>query len=169
MIKPGWLDRLMEEKARVALVQFIKYGLSGAAATSVHLLVFYVMAIWVLPALTASDPIFKILKMDVPVLDLDTVIRAKRAAWDNGVAFVISNFVAYVLNVLFVFKGGRHHWAVEIGLFYLVSGVSLLIGTLLQSGLIAKLGLSTTVAFGANMVTSLMINYAMRKFVIFKG
>lgn len=169
MTKAKVMDSLKSEKSRLAFIQFIKYGLSGAAATCVHLLVFYIMAIWVLPALTATDPVFKVLKVDVPVVDVDTLIRAKRAAWDNGVAFVISNFTAYVLNVLFVFKAGRHHWAVEIGLFYLVSGVSLLIGTLLQSALIAKLGLSTTLAFGANMVSSLMINYAMRKFVIFKG
>jgi putative flippase GtrA len=68
-----------------------------------------------------------------------------------------------------VFHRGRHHWLLEIGLFYAVSGVSLVIGTTLQTALIGHFGLTTTVAFGANLVTALLINYAMRKFVIFKG
>jgi hypothetical protein len=34
--------------------------------------------------------------------------------------------------------------------------------------LIAWLKLSTTVAFGSNLATALPINYAMRKFLIFK-
>ncbi len=29
--------------------------------------------------------------------------------------------------------------------------------------------MTTTVSFGANLVTALFINFAMRKFVIFKG
>ena len=93
----------------------------------------------------------------------------RRALGDNVVAFILSNLTAYILNILWVFKGGRHHWLVEIGLFYAVSGVSLFIGMGLQTWLIASQGMSTTVAFFVNVLTSLMINYAMRKFVIFKG
>ena len=57
----------------------------------------------------------------------------------------------------------------EFLLFFAVSGVSMAIGTALQSFLITCYGLQTTLAFGANIFCSLMINYAMRKFVIFKG
>jgi putative flippase GtrA len=67
-----------------------------------------------------------------------------------------------------VFKRGKHHWALEILMFYVVSGASLLLGTVMQTWLIVHLGLTTTLAFGANMVTALLINYAMRKFVIFR-
>ena len=150
-------------------LQFVKYGLSGGVATIVHLSVFYAMAIWVLPALTANDPVFRWLNMSGPATALDALVRAKRAALDNGTAFILSNLSAYILNALWVFKRGRHHWFVEIAMFYLVSGVSLLIGTIIQTWLIAHMGMTTTLAFGANMVTALLINYAMRKFVIFKG
>jgi len=68
-----------------------------------------------------------------------------------------------------VFRRGRHAWPVEIGLFYLVSGVAGGIGTLTMKLLITAAGLTTTIAFSANVVSSLLINYAMRRFVIFKG
>ena len=58
---------------------------------------------------------------------------------------------------------------VEIGLFYLVSGVSVLIGTALMGYTIRRYGVRTTYAFLCNLVTALLINFAMRKFVIFKG
>lgn len=150
------------------LLQFIKYGISGGVATLVHLTVFYVMAIWVLPALAGDDPVYRFLGKGAPEVMADAV-RAKRAALDNGAAFILSNLTAYILSVLWVFKRGRHHWILEILMFYAVSGISMLIGTIIQSWLIVHLGMATTVAFGANMITALLINYGMRKFVIFKG
>jgi putative flippase GtrA len=59
-------------------------------------------------------------------------------------------------------------WA-ELGFFYAVSGVSIAIGTWLMGELIRRRGWRTTFAFGANLVTALLINYAMRKFVIFRA
>jgi putative flippase GtrA len=50
-----------------------------------------------------------------------------------------------------------------------VSGFSILLGTLLMGFLIKRFGMLTTYAFVANIVTAVMINYAMRKFVIFHG
>jgi putative flippase GtrA len=84
-------------------------------------------------------------------------------------AFMIANMVAYILNIKFVFKPGRHHWLVEVGLFYAVSGVSMVLGTLLMWWLIRQFSMSTDIAFFANIVTAVLINYAMRKYVIFKG
>lgn len=148
-------------------VQFIKYGLSGGVATAVHIVVFSLMAWKVFPALTSRELAVQLFGLQVP--ELTDALRARNAALDNFLAFLLSNLTAYLLNILWVFQRGRHHWAVEIGLFYAVSGVSMLIGTALQTALIARMGLTTTVAFAANLVTALLINYAMRKFVIFKG
>lgn len=149
------------------LVQFIKYGIGGAAATTVHIVIFSLMAWLVLPALTSRELVVRLFDLQVP--EIPDAVRAQRAAIDNVVAFLFSNLTAYLINILWVFKRGRHHWAVEILFFYAVSGVSLLIGTLLQTWLIQHYGLTTTVSFGANLVTALVINFAMRKFVIFKG
>ena len=115
----------------------------------------------------SDDPVARLLGLTVvPVSD---AIRARNSMIDNSVAFVFANLVAYLLNIWWVFKPGRHHWLMEIGLFYLVSGVSFVIGTALMGWLIRHFGLMTTVAFGANMVTSLAINFVLRKYVIFKG
>ena len=83
--------------------------------------------------------------------------------------FLISNLTAYVLNILWVFERGRHRWWVEVGLFYAVSGISWVVGSVLQTLLIGGWGLSTTVAFGANVVASMSINFVLRKFWVFKG
>ena len=74
--------------------------------------------------------------------------------------------------ILSIFTGcfsGRYHWIVEITLFYLVSGVSIVIGTGIMGFLIRRFGMLTTYAFGANILAALLINYAMRKFFIFNG
>ena len=43
------------------------------------------------------------------------------------------------------------------------------IGTSIMGFLIRYYGMQTTYAFAANIVSAVMINYAMRKFYIFKG
>ena len=148
-------------------VQFVKYGISGGVATVVHITLFSLMAWLVVPALSERELVVKLFHVTAP--NLSDVVRARNAAIDNFVAFLFSNLTAYILNVLWVFHRGRHHWAIEIGLFYAVSGLSMLIGTTIQTWLIVHFGLTTTTAFGANLVSSLLINFVLRKFVIFKG
>ena len=87
----------------------------------------------------------------------------------NGAAFLVSNLVAYLINIYWVFVPGRHHWIIEIALFYLVSGIAIAIGTSIMGVLIRRFGMLTTYAFGSNLVAALMINYAMRKYFIFNG
>lgn len=150
-----------------ALVQFIKYGLAGGVATASHILVFHLTAWKLFPALQANDWFVKIFR--IPVEHEADALRARNSMIDNGIAFMISNFVAYVINIYWVFEPGRHTWYIQLGLFYLVSGVSIVIGTAVMGWLIRRFGMSTTYAFIANLVSALLINYAMRKFVIFKG
>ena len=148
-------------------VQFVKYGISGGAATAVHVTLFSVMAYLVFPALTNGEFVVQHFHLHVPAMS--DAVRARNAWLDNFFAFIFSNLTAYLLNIFWVFKRGRHHWLMEIGLFYAVSGISMLIGSTIQTWMIAHLGLTTTISFGANLVTALLINFAMRKFVIFKG
>jgi putative flippase GtrA len=148
-------------------IQFIKYGISGGLATATHIVFFHLAAWKLFPALQQNDIAVRLFHLSVQTMS--DALRARNAMIDNGIAFLISNFVAYVLNILWVFKPGRHHWIVEIGLFYLVSGVSIVIGTSIMGFLIQHYSFATTTAFLANLVTALLINFAMRKFVIFKG
>jgi len=160
------LERLRSRDAG-PLLQFVKYGVSGGLATTVHIIVFHLLAWLVFPALQDSDLVVKLFSLSVTVIDDAT--RSVNSMQANGLAFICSNMVAYLLNILFVFESGRHNRLVEIGMFYLVSGVSMVIGTSFMGFLISHYHLQTTIAFSANIVTSVMINYAMRKFYIFKG
>lgn len=136
-------------------------------AVLVNMTVFYLLAWLVLPALGPEDPVVKI--TGLTVLPLTDAVRAQRAAIDNSLAFLVSNFVAYLLNIYWVFEPGRHRKIIEIGMFYAVSGTSFAIGLVLQSILIFYLSFSTTIAFGAQLVTAALINFAARKYIIFKG
>lgn len=107
--------------------------------------------------------------LNLPVTAVDDTTRSRNSMKANGVAFVISNLVAYLINIYWVFVPGRYPWILEVGLFYLVSGVAVVIGTVLMAFLIRRFGMLTTYAFGSNCFTALMINYAMRKFFIFNG
>lgn len=149
------------------LAQFLKYGMAGGVAVVAHITLFFLFAWRIFPALTPDDWMVQLL--GVTPGEVEEGRRALHAAIATCFAFVGSNAVAYTLNILFVFKKGRHHWALEILLFYGVSAVAMLIGTILQSILIARYGIMTTLAFGGNIFSALFINYAMRRFVIFKG
>jgi putative flippase GtrA len=149
------------------LVQFVKYAICGGIATAVHVSLFYACAYKLLPAINAQDPVAQLLHLKV--VAVPDAIRARNAMIDNIVAFIFSNLTAYLLNILWVFRAGRHHWLLEIGLFYLVSGTSVVIGSSLMGYLIHEFRMTTTLAFGANVLTSLMINFVLRKYVIFKG
>ena len=149
------------------LVQFIKYSISGGIATATHILVFHLAAWKLFFALQANDWFVKLLHL--PIQKLDNATRSRNSMKANGVAFVISNLVAYLINIYWVFVPGRYSWVVEVALFYLASGLAIVIGTGLMGYLIRRFGMLTTHAFGANIFTAIMINYALRKFVIFNG
>lgn len=149
------------------LAQFIKYGLSGCVATAVHIAIFHLVAWKIFFALQPHDWFVKLFHLRIA--ELDDATRSRNSMLSNGAAFLFSNLVAYLINIYWVFVPGRHHWFVEVGLFYLVSGVAIFLGTSMMGILIRRFGMLTTYAFGANLVAALMINYAMRKFFIFNG
>ncbi|MFO7937798.1 MAG: GtrA family protein [Kiritimatiellia bacterium] len=148
------------------IVQFIKYGLVGGMSTVVHMVVFFICGWFLFPCIGQSDIFVRLLGLTAP--EIAEGVRATRAAYSNAIAFIISNIFCYILNVLFVFKPGRHHRVLEFLLFFGVSAISMIIGTVLQSLLIVEFDMQTTLAFGANIFTSLFINYTMRKFFIFQ-
>ena len=148
------------------LVQFIKYGISGGIATVTHIIIFFLLAAFVFKALGEDDIAVKYLKLP-PVLD--DAVRGRNTAINNVIGFMFSNFVAYILNIFWVFEAGKHKKSAEIAMFYAVSGASLGIGTALAWALIEFTGMATTYAFGVNVVVSVMINFVARKFFIFKG
>ncbi len=149
------------------VIQFIKYGIGGCIATVTHIIMFHLAAWKLFPALEKTDFAVKFLKLTVT--KLDAALRSRNAMIDNVIAFAFSCAVAYFIDIYWVFEPGRYCFFVELGLFYLVSGISIAIGTALMGFLIRRYGIQTTYAFMANIITSVMINYVSRKFFIFKG
>jgi len=149
------------------LVQFIKYGIAGGIATSVDIFMFYLLAWKVIPALRTDDPVVTRLKLSVkPVTEEQ---RSSRFIIITAIAFIFSNFTAYILNILWVFEPGRHSWWIELLLFYAVSGISIILGTSIGWVMIKWFHLSTTASYVSKMIASLLINFVCRKFFIFKG
>jgi len=149
------------------LIQFIKYALAGGVATLTHICIFHIVGWKLFPCLQEKDHAAQLFGLKIEQIDDNR--RARNSMITNIIAFLIANMVAYILNILWVFERGRHHIVLEIFFFYLVSGLSVAIGTVLMGMLIKRFGMLTTYAFISNIITAVMINYALRKFFIFQG
>jgi len=148
-------------------VQFLKYSMCGGIAMAVDMVVFFLVAWLLFPALTENDVLVRLFNMQVdPVAESVRIVNFRIS---NICAFLVSNLVAYILNVLFVFEAGKHSRWKEVGLFYLVSAISVGIGTEIGAALIRNFGLSSSFSYVAKAVSTTLINYAARKFVIFHG
>jgi len=150
------------------VIQFIKYGIGGCTSAVVDITIFYVLCIWIIPALAPGDLIFRVLPFDVDIPTITDAMRSNRFVINSIIAFMFSNMTSYIINIIWVFEPGRHKWYIELGLFYLVSGISICVGTLIGYVAIQFFGLSTTVSFFAKAIASLLLNYVCRKFFIFK-
>lgn len=134
---------------------------------AVDMLTFFLVAWLLFPALTENDILVRIFNMNI--VAVPEYLRTINFCLANGIAFMLSNLTAYVLNVLFVFKAGKHSRWKEVGLFYLVSAISVGIGVGIGVLLIQGFGLSTTSSYIAKAISTTLINYAARKFIIFHG
>ena len=148
-------------------VQFFKYAFVGAFATAINIVVAEAMAAWVLPCLDANDILVR--GLGFPVADVSESVRAARAVGCNIVGFVVANIVCWLLNRAFVFRPGRHHWALELALFFGGSAVAVGVGIGIIYLAIRVCGAQTTWSFVVNVVASVLINYVVRKFYVFKG
>ena len=147
------------------LIQFVKYAIAGGIATGVHIIIFHLVAWKLFPSLGPDDHAVRLFRLKIRAVN--DYSRARNSMIGNVIAFLFSNMVAYIINILWVFERGRHSLAIEILLFYLVSGISTVIGTMFMGVLIKRFGLLTTYAFVSNLITAVMINYLMRKYFIF--
>ena len=147
--------------------QFLKYSMCGGIALAADMVTFFLVAWLMLPALTKYDFLVRIFNVEI-----DPVAESARAfnfILGNVIAFMVSNMTAYILNIFFVFKSGKHNRWKELGLFYLVSGISVGIGVGIGVVLISGFGMSTTSSYVAKVLSTTLINYAARKSFIFNG
>ena len=134
---------------------------------AVDMVVFFLAAWLLFPALTENDVLVRLFHLEI--VEIPEYLRTINFCLANVMAFMLSNLTAYILNVLFVFKAGKHSRRKEVGLFYLVSAISVGLGVGIGVLLIQGFGLSTTFSYIAKAVSTTLINYAARKFIIFRG
>lgn len=142
------------------LIQFIKYGLCGVAATVVHQGAVLAMSLTFLPAMKG---------MLVNGSPLDETTRNHNLLLANTIAFPVGLLTAYITNRIWVFTPGKHSATVEFLLFALVGAIGFFPGLGIVNWLAGHMHLPSTVAQIGFVITSFLVNFTCRKFVIFKG
>ena len=160
------LKKIMQEKDHPGL-QFFKYMACGGLAFFVDYAVFNFSAIRLFPALEPDDFVARILGLSVDPISEAMRIRNYWICLTLG--FLLSNIVAYIGNVLFVFKGGKHKVHHEVALFFAVSLVAFFLCGAAGDLLIRFFSLQTSLAKMVSIVFAVLVNYTGRKFFIFHG
>ena len=152
------LSRWLQTHDAPVLVQFVKYGLCGVVSTLILLVVAMGLSMTVIPA------------MDWSVIDgepISDATRQRNLIINNLIAFPIANLAAYLLNIRLVFVPGRHSKGVEFGIFTAIAAVGFIAGLLGGPFLIKRYGIPSIVAQFLLMVTSALVNFVCRKFLVF--
>ena len=156
-LRENGLWQTLRSREVPGLIQFGKYGACGVIAVAFHAAIVYAIGLTVNPAVGEHIP---------------KEIKETRTMWNNTVAFFLSNFVAYFLNVMFVFKPGRHGKRKEITLFFIISGISFFAGLFAIPLVFSAIDTNKGIEHFANLgfiVTSAMVNFVCRKFLVFAG
>ena len=147
--------------------QFVKYGAIGVLSTCVQMIGFYLLAATCLKCLGADD--WAVRFLGLPSVEVSDGLRAFRAAVATAGGFTVANIFCWIMNRLFVFKPGKFRWYVEFLMFFGVAALATVVALGVQSLLIKYFGMMTTVAVIVEVVASFLMNFFVRKFVIFKG
>lgn len=150
----------IRERDVPGLVQFAVYGLCGGLATFVFLAIVLILSRTLIPAYEGMMVHGHLITQEE---------RATSLFINNCIAFGIANIVSYVTNILFVFKSGRHHPVLEFVYFTFFNLLSFTISQLAGPWLIKAYGVPTNVAILTNVAASIMLNFVLRKFIVFKG
>jgi putative flippase GtrA len=166
----GNKHRLTEflERKDSSLLQVIKYIFCGGISVLVDQAVFYLLACWFLPCLRVTDPVVRLLSaLGIPTNGADEG-EIHRNYWIiKVICFIASNAVVYWLNVRYVFEAGRHRKPLEIGLFF---GTALFqFFFIWLGGVLISHGWEVTTANITMLLLALMVNFIVRKKIVFKG
>lgn len=147
--------------------QFVKYGVIGVLSTCVQMFGFYLLAATCLKCLGSDD--WAVRFAGLPHVEVSDGLRAFRAAVATAGGFAVANVFCWMMNRLFVFKPGKFRWYVEFALFFGVAALATVVALGAQSLLIKYFGMMTTAAVIVEVLVSFLMNFFIRKFVIFKG
>jgi putative flippase GtrA len=144
--------RYFKSKEAPFVVQFAKYGFCGVIATLSHTAAAWVFSKYWFPAFDGAPR--DVLKWNQIYANL----------W----ALPIGNVVAYATNVLWVFTSGRHGRLKEFALFSLINVISGVAGILAGPFLRDALQTGWWIAQLMLILTSAMVNFICRKFLVFQ-
>lgn len=156
----GTIVQRLREHNVPGLIQFAVYGLFGTLSTVIYMGTSLFLSYKVIPAMGGM------IVNGAPITDS---LRARNALINNCIAFLVANVFAYITNVMFVFKPGLHGPVMEFLLFTAGSGSSFLLSQFAGPYLIKRFGLPTQVALITNVIASMLMNFAIRKFIVFKS
>lgn len=142
----------LKSKDAPFIVQFAKYGFCGVMATLSHTAAAWWFSKHWFPAFDGAPK--DVLKWNQIYANL----------W----ALPIGNFVAYFTNVIWVFTSGRHNRWIEFSLFSLVNLISGVAGILAGPFLRSALQTGWWIAQLILILTSALVNFICRKFIVFQ-
>lgn len=145
------VQRFIENKSQTS-VQFVKYAIAGAIGTAIHFAIFTLLNETALPANISREG----------------AERGWNFFWAFTIAFFLANIVGYIINRRWVFQPGRHSRLVEISLFYFLALTAFLLGTPLGAYLVAKFPLNEYLVYLLVTISSALVNFLGRKFLVFK-
>lgn len=146
--------RYVNSKDAPFVVQFAKYGFCGVVATLSHTLAAWWFSTHWFPAFHGAP----------------TEVLKWNQIYANLWALPIGNLVAYATNSLWVFTSGRHSRLKEFTLFSLINLVSGLAGIFAGPFLRDAFNSDTgwLVAQLSLIITSTLVNFLCRKFLVFQ-
>lgn len=149
------LKTFLQKENSSTLVQVIKYGFCGGLSAAVMFGIVFLLNFF-FPDFVSRE------------LNTEEVVSYHTNIF-NTLGFIPSSIVAYLTNRAFVFTPGKHSIGKEFGIFSIVALAGFLGGIWGSDWVIRTFNTPSivgTVAFG---VTSAMVNFVCRKFIIFKG
>lgn len=147
------IEDLKKKEDAPLWAQFFKYGICGVLS----LVVFAA----VIAAVKIASPSYLNDHLPKDTLQLHTTV-----VFTAG--FVLSNFFAFFTNRAFVFTPGKHSFLKEMTIFTIISGISF-IGGHLGKTYVIDLGYSSMLAAACFAVSSALINFVARKFIVFEN
>lgn len=162
------INAFLKEKDS-SIAQVIKYVMCGGLSVVVDQVVFYLLAWLVWPCLRSTDPFFRLIEWVGFLIHEPSEAELEHNYWViKAICFLASNAVVYVLNIRFVFEAGRHRKPVEILLFF---GSSLFQFFFIWLGgvLITVYHWEVTYSNITMLVVAMLVNFIIRKKIIFKG
>ncbi len=149
----GKTAQLLHSRDAPALAQFAKYGICGVGAVIVHHIVFVGLTMSVMPIAESSG--------------LSPESREHNSMLANLISWPFSNVFAYLMNILWVFTPGRHSKWREFALFSGISFLSFGVG-LLGGPVFISEGVHEWIGQFGFVVTSALVNFVCRKFLVFQ-